>query len=526
MSLKKLMLTAIVVGGYFIGSSFASSSTDPGEYISVQLLGVNDFHGQLETYRTRDGKQVGGAEYLAAYLKKYRQENENTLLVHSGDMVGASSPVSSLMQDEPTVEWMNKVGFDIGTLGNHEFDEGTDEIFRLLNGGRHEKTGQFDGADFPYIVANVIDKKTGKAILPPYIIKEIDGVPIGFIGVVTTETKDIVLPSGIEEVEFTDEVSAINQSVEDLKAKGVQSIVILGHVSASSNTDGSNPSLDFTEFAPEIDDEVDIIFGGHNHGVANTVVDGKMIIQSYSYGTAFSEVELFIDPETKEIVNKQAKIIPTYHDGIEEDKEIKEMIDAYSADKQMMMDQVMGRSSAPVTKNKSDSGERPIGNLIADSHRQNMGTDIAFMNPGAIRANLDGGELTWGELYTMLPLGTNLVKVSLTGAQLKAALEQQWTGNFQTIMQTSGLHYTWDQEAPAGQKVVEMTDAAGNEIQPDQTYTVALTNYLATGGDGFTAFIKGKEQVEGPPTLDSFITYIIQSGGSITPPEMGRIKVR
>jgi 5'-nucleotidase len=526
MSVKKLMLAAIVVGVYFIGSSFASSSTDPGEYISVQLLGVNDFHGQLETYRTRDGKQVGGAEYLAAYLKKHRQENENTLLVHAGDMVGASSPVSSLMQDEPAVEWMNKVGFDIGTLGNHEFDEGTDEMFRLLDGGKHEKTGQFKGAAFPYTAANVIDKKTGESILPPYLIKEVEGVPIGFIGVVTTETRDIVLPSGIEGVEFTDEVASINQSVKELKAKGVQSIVVLGHVSASSNADGSNPAQDVAEFAPRIDDEVDIIFGGHNHGFANTVVDGKMIIQSYSYGTAFSDVDLFIDPESKEIVNKQAEIISTYHDGIEPHKDIKEMIDAYSADKEMMLNQVMGKAEAPITKENNDSGERSIGNLVADSHRQNMGTDIAFMNPGAIRANLDQGELTWGELYTMLPFGTHLVKVSLTGSELKDALEQQWTGNFQTILQTSGLHYTWDKEAPPGQKVVNMSDENGNAIHPDQTYTVALTNYLATGGDGFTAFKKGKDIVEGPPTLDSFITYIIESGGSIAPPETGRIKVQ
>ncbi|WP_175987563.1 metallophosphoesterase [Bacillus sp. Marseille-Q1617] len=253
MSVKKLMLAAIVVGIYFIGSSFASSSTDPGEYISVQLLGVNDFHGQLETVRTRGGKQVGGAEYLAAYLKKYREENENTLLVHAGDMVGASSPVSSLMQDEPAVEWMNRVGFDIGTLGNHEFDEGTEEMFRLLDGGKHEKTAQFEGTAFPYTAANVIDKKTGKSILPPYLIKEVDGIPIGFIGVVTTETRDIVLPSGIEGVEFTDEVTAINRSVKELKAKGVQSIVVLGHVSSSSNTDGSNPAQDVAEFAPRIE---------------------------------------------------------------------------------------------------------------------------------------------------------------------------------------------------------------------------------------------------------------------------------
>lgn len=526
MSLSKWMLAAIATGVFFIGSSFASSSTDPGEYISVQLLGVNDFHGQLETIRTRNGKQVGGAEYLAAYLKKYRQENENTLLIHSGDMVGASSPVSSLMQDEPAIQWMNEVGFDIGTLGNHEFDEGTEEMFRLLDGGKHEKTGNFEGAAFPYTAANVINKKTGKSILPPYLIKEVDGVPIGFIGVVTTETKDIVLPSGIEDVEFTDEVNAINQSVKELKAKGVQSIVVLGHVSASSNEDGTNPAQDAAEFAPRIDDEVDIIFGGHSHGFANTSVDGKMIVQSYSYGTAFSDVDLLIDRETKEIVNKQAAIISTYHDGTLPHKKIKKMVDSFSADKQMMLAQEMGQAEAPITKDKTASGERSIGNLIADSHRENMNADIAFMNPGGIRANLDEGALTWGELYTMLPFGTNLVKLSLTGAEMKEALEEQWTGDFQTIMQTSGLDYTYDKDAPPGQKVVSMTDRDGNAIQPDQTYTVALTNYLATGGDGFTAFKKGKDSVEGPPTLDSFITYIIESGGNIAPPETDRIKVQ
>ncbi|RBP04468.1 bifunctional UDP-sugar hydrolase/5'-nucleotidase [Rossellomorea aquimaris] len=251
-----------------------------------------------------------------------------------------------------------------------------------------------------------------------------------------------------------------------------------------------------------------------------------MIIQSYSYGTAFSDVDLLIDRETKEIVKKQAAIISTYHDGTLPDKKIKKMVDSYSADKQMMLDQKIGQAVAPITKDKTASGERPIGNLIADSHRENMNTDIAFMNPGGIRANLDEGELTWGELYTMLPFGTNLVKLTLTGAEIKEALEQQWTGNFQTIMQTSGLHYTYDKDAPRGQKVVAMTDRDGNAIQPDQAYTVALTNYLTTGGDGFTAFKKGHDSVEGPPTLDSFITYIIESGGSVAPPETNRIKVQ
>ena len=288
-------------------------------YISIQLLGINDFHGQLDVYRTVKGKQVGGAEYLASYLKKYEQENENTLLIHVGDAIGASSPVSSLHQDEPTIEFLNTLGFDVGTVGNHEFDEGVEELNRLLFGGEQEETGYFEGADFPYTVANVVDHETGETILPPYIIKEVNGVPIGFIGVVTTETTNFVLPEGIDHLEFTDEVVAINKAAEELKEKGVRSIVVLAHNPVSSKKNGSNPSGVIVDFAERVDDEIDIIYGAHNHTYANTTIDHKLIIQSYSSGTAFSDVDILIDPMTKDMVEKKAKIVRTYHKGMEPD---------------------------------------------------------------------------------------------------------------------------------------------------------------------------------------------------------------
>ena len=150
-------------------------------------------------------------------------------------MVGASATVSSLLQDEPTIEFLNELGFDVGTVGNHEFDEGVDELNRLIHGGAHETTGYFNGADFPYTAANVIAKETGEPLLPPYVIKRVNGMPIGFIGVVTTETKSIVLPSGIENIEFTDEVEAINDAAQELKKKGVQAIVVLAHNPVSSD---------------------------------------------------------------------------------------------------------------------------------------------------------------------------------------------------------------------------------------------------------------------------------------------------
>src|SRR3954470_16793657 len=196
-------------------------------FIQVQLLGINDLHGQLNVTRQVAGKPVGRVDYLAAYLKQRAAQNKNTIMVHSGDMVGASPPISALLQDEPTIEILNKLKYGIGTVGNHEFDEGVKELQRLVNGGTSEKTGDFAGQDFPTLAANVIDQKSGDPILPPYKIIKANGFDIGFIGVVTTETPSIVIPSGIEGVKFIDEVTAINRYVPELKKQGVRSIVVL-----------------------------------------------------------------------------------------------------------------------------------------------------------------------------------------------------------------------------------------------------------------------------------------------------------
>ena len=526
----KKIIPACVLSLSLIGTTVSAAPPEHANhekrYIPVQLLGINDFHGQLDVYKTVGGKQVGGAEYLAAYLKKYEQDNKNTLLVQVGDAVGGSAPVSSLLQDEPTIEFLNKLGFDVGTVGNHEFDEGVDELNRLLYGGEHETTGYFEGADFPYTAANVVDKETGEPILPPYVIKKVNGMPIGFIGIVTTETKNIVLPSGIESVEFTDEVEAINLAAQELKEQGVESIVVLAHNPVSSNQDGSNPSGDVVEIANNVDDEIDVIYGAHNHGYANTMVDNKLIVQSYANGTAFSDVDLMIDPKTKDIVKKEAKIVTTFHEGIEPDAEIKAMVDSYSEQIAPLVNEVIGQADTPLTREQDDSGESTLGNVIADSQRVIMGTDFAFMNPGGIRADLDQGAITWGEAFNIQPFGNSLVTMNMTGQQIKDVLEQQWNGSYPKMLQISGLNYTWDKDAPIGQRIVEITDAKGNQLNPEQIYSVAVNNFVATGGDGFTVFKEGTNVVTGPTDLDAMVEYIENYEGTISAPELDRIEVR
>lgn len=318
--------------------------------IQVQLLGVNDFHGQLDKYQSILGNQTGGAEYLAVYLKKYKQENENTLLVHAGDMVGGSPPISALFQDEPTIEYLNMLNFDVGTPGNHEFDKGIYEMRRLIYGGVHKNTGYFSGSSTSYISANVIDKKTGKLLLPPYTIKKVNGIPIGFIGVVTTETAKFLLTETRNEIEITDEVTAINKTVQLLKGKGIKSIIVLAHIPVTSDWFGANADGDLAKMAPMIDDEVDIIFAGHNHKYANTVIDQKLVVQSYSYGLAFSQVKLTIDTRTKDIVDKKATIIPTTHHNIEPDQETVTFIKKYKKRMAPLVNKVVGTLPAELTK--------------------------------------------------------------------------------------------------------------------------------------------------------------------------------
>ncbi|MFB5936920.1 bifunctional metallophosphatase/5'-nucleotidase [Peribacillus frigoritolerans] len=479
-------------------------------YIQLQLLGVNDFHGQLNKYQLVSGTMAGGAEYLAAYLKKYKQENPNTLLVHAGDMVGGSPPISSQFQDEPTIEFLNLLHFDVGTPGNHELDEGVNEMKRLIHGGFNKKTGYFQGANTAYSSANIIDRKSGLPLLPPYVIKQMDGIDIGFIGVVTKETNMYVSSENRKEVEITDEISAINRTVKILKDKGIKVIVVLAHNSAKSEKAGANSTGALMEMAPKIDDEVDVIFAGHSHEYANTVAAGKLIVQAYSNGKAFSQVNLEIDPHSKIIVKKQAKIIATSHQHIKPDEETVALLNKYRKRLGSKFNQVIGEMPEEIRRNQDANGESPLAKMIAESEREAMGVDIAFVHQGEMRKSLKKGKITVEDLYTNVPMGHSVSKLILTGEQIKLALEQQWTKEYENRLQTVGLTYDWEAKAPIGSKVVVLKDKKGQEIQPNNEYEVAVSNYLASGGDNFTAFEQGRLVESGPQVVTALIRHIQQ----------------
>jgi len=302
---------------------------------NVQLLGVNDLHGNLESPRTLpyNGTQVpvGGAAYLDSYLDKYEAKNpDRTIRVHAGDMVGASPLISSYFHDEPTVYAANNIEFDVGTLGNHEFDEGGKEMLRLIDGeqrndGLQFKDGpdglpvntsdpNFPGAAFPYIAANTLYKDSGKTVLPPYQIINRDGVDIGFIGVTTLETPSIVAPDAVAPFNYTDISDTVNKYTKVLQRKGVHTIVVLAHAGGFYDNNVQRVTGEVFDETAQMSDDVDVVVAGHSHTRLNDCVDDetgatrsaepdgcaedKLVVEAHSYGTAFDAVDMKIDRTT------------------------------------------------------------------------------------------------------------------------------------------------------------------------------------------------------------------------------------
>ncbi|QCJ44131.1 bifunctional 2',3'-cyclic-nucleotide 2'-phosphodiesterase/3'-nucleotidase [Bacillus sp. S3] len=497
--------------------------------VHVQLLGINDYHGQLDTWRDikdKDGKVVdhsGGIEYLAGYLKEREATNpSNTLMLAAGDQVGASAPVSALLQDEPTIRFMNEIGFDAATIGNHEFDEGVPEMLRLINGGSHpatvDKYGAFEGADFPVVAANVEYEDTGKLILDPYVIKEVDGVKIGIIGVVTTLTPEIVIKSAVKNVKFTDEVTAINKYTKELEAKGVKSIVVLAHNPGSSKTDGTGAAGEVVEFAKKVDPQVDVIYGAHDHKYLRSVVNGITVVQSWSYGTAFSDIDLTIDPLTGDVIKDQTKaeVVDTLHSKIQPDAKIQAELKEYKDAIAPILNRKIGETEVELTRTPNASGEQVLGNIIADSMRWQMDTQMGFMNPGGIRNDINAGEITWGELFNVQPFGNDLIKMTVTGDVLKELLNQQWADPTRAkMLQISGLYYTYDDSKPYMSRILDIYEEDGTPIKKDSKYTITVNNFMAGGGDGYGALLKGTDKVQGPTDLDALVNYIQNYDGAI-----------
>ncbi|MCP2164421.1 bifunctional metallophosphatase/5'-nucleotidase [Goodfellowiella coeruleoviolacea] len=535
----------------------AQSTTD------VRLIAFNDLHGNLEPPSGSSGRvtlsdgstvNAGGAAYLATHVKRLRAQAKNSVVLSTGDNVGASPTVSALFHDEPTIDLLNQLGVTASAVGNHELDEGYQELLRLQHGGCHPTDGcQFDdrytGSRWPYLAANMTFDNGVPATLP-FTITFSGGVPIGIIGVPLEELPTVVSADAIKGLKFGDEVAAINKYADLLDRVGVKSIAVLLH--QGDNTEGGGPDDcrttpgPATTIATQVSAKVDVVFSGHSHQqyvctVTDPAGQPRPLIQGASFGRLLSVADLRIDRRTRDVVRSQTRAFnQIVTRDVPADKDAQALVDRAAAESAPIANRQVGTISGDVVKQGAASGESPLGDVIADSQlaatQQTAGAQLALMNPGGVRADLSyagsaagegDGVVTYGEAYTVQPFGNILQTVTMTGDQLKTVLEQQWQrqpdGSVQTrILQPSAsLHYTWSASAPIGSKVSDIT-VAGQPVSPTGSYRVTINNFLSGGGDGFTEFTKATNLTGSGIDLDAFLAYL-GANPNLAPPALDRI---
>src|SRR3954447_2667522 len=443
--------------------------------VELRILAINDFHGNLRPppggIRISDPEDksrkvmvaAGGAEYMATLVKQLREGHKNTIFVAAGDLIGASPFLSAMFHDEPSIESLSMMGLAISSVGNHEFDEGKTELLRMQNGGCHPVDGcqgphPFQGAKFHYLAASTIETATGRSVLPPYEIREFEGIPIAFIGLTLKETAGIVSPSGVTGLEFRDEAETVNALVPQLKARGVEAILVLIH-------QGGEPAGDYNEcpaitgpivdIVKKFDPAVDVVVSGHTHRAYVCDIDGRLVTSGDKYGTLVTAIDLKLDPVTRDVISAKADNNIVRVATLARDAEQAALLESYDRLAAPIANAPAGSVTAVLSRVPNNAGESPLGDIIADAQLAATSTEakggaiIAFTNPGGVRADVtrrEDGAVTYGDLFASQPFRNQLVTITLTGQQIKDMLEQQWLDPKRPrILQVSaGFSYAWD----------------------------------------------------------------------------------
>ena len=534
-------------------ASAVSVSAKPSGTVDVQILSINDFHGNLTPPSGSSGRvgsiNAGGAEYLATHVNALRALNPNTVVVSAGDMIGASPLLSALFHDEPTIEAFNMIGLDYNAVGNHEFDEGYAELMRMQDGGCHPVDGcqdgdDFAGADFTYLAANVVRQDNGKTIFPAYKMRSFAGAKVAFIGMTLEGTPLIVTPSGVAGLNFMDEADTVNALVPELKAKGIETIVVLIHeggLPASLAINGcvgvSGPIIDIVN---RLDDEVDLVISGHTHQPYNCVIDNKLVTSAYSFGRLVTKIDLTIDRGTGEVVTMSADNRIVTRD-VAPDAGITALINKYTVLSAPLANRIVGSISADITRTNNAAGKSALGDVIADAQLDATNDPgfgdavVAFMNPGGIRADFTyapsgselPGEVTYAEMFTVQPFGNSLVTMDLTGAQIERLLEEQLPGctaaTARILQVSNGFTYSYSTSGGVCDKVNPSTILLnGVVLNPAATYRVTVNSFLADGGDSFPVLIQGTNRLGGAVDTDALEAYLT-ANAPVAPGPQNRI---
>lgn len=558
--MRRRLAIAALAWGLALAGCAAAPTALPSEAasptIALKIVAINDFHGHLKPppggFRQPDpahpGKTIslpaGGAEYMASAVKAAAGRAPNHVFVAAGDLVGASPLLSALFHDEPTIESLGLMGLEVAAVGNHEFDEGADELLRLQQGGcrpadRCGGPARFAGARFQYLAANTIVRSSGDTLLPPYVVKRYEGVPVAFIGLTLKGTPQIVVPSGVAGLEFRDEAETVNALVPGLRRQGVEAIVLLIH-EGGEPTGGhdecpgiSGPIVDIVR---KLDPAVDLVISGHTHQAYNCRIGGRLVTSAHRYGTLLTEIDVTLDRASGDVAAASAHNLIVRHDRYAKDPAQTALIAGYEALAAPLARRVVGRLPQPYTAAPNDAGESSLGRLVADAQLaataapERGGAQIALTNPGGLRAPLlpgADGQVRYEDVFACQPFSNPLVTLTLTGAQLRALLEQQFDDPAapRVLPVSRGLAYSWDASRPRGQRVLPGSLALhGRPIAPGERLRVTVNSFLAGGGDGVGILGRAGERVVGERDVDALARYIAAGAAPVDDVRVTRLR--
>ncbi len=557
----------------------------------VHLLAFNDLHGNLEAAGLNIyGKFAGGAAYLAKAVKdrqaRYR-DRQATIL--AGDNIGASPLANGLFFEEPVTIATNLMHVDFGSVGNHEFDKGSNELLRIQNGGcrpvdgctaapyalaNGKSTNVYPGADFQYLSANVVVDATGRTLFPAFATKRFKTdsgrkVDVGFIGEVLEATPTIVTPTGVAGLTFQDEADAANRAVRQLKRNGVNTSVLVVHeggfqdgAAVLNGCAGNLTGSPIADIASRLDPAIKVIVSAHTHAEYRCTISSngvtRLITSASSFGRILSDITLTLDDRTGELVQSSAENLIVENalntpgpgvtripDPSKEDPGVQKVVRQYVDASAPLANVVIGRIQGDLTRTGSPQGESTLGDVIADAQLTatqpaNLGgAQLAFMNPGGIRADLRAGdissggeaqgEVTYGEAFTVQPFGNSLVTKTMTGDMIRRLLQQQFPGcggqtTLRVLQISNTFSYQQDPAAATCEGHIGRMLVSGVEVAPTDSFRVTMNNFLATGGDGFTVFNEGADALGGAQDIDALVAaFAAAEPAGIAVPPLDRI---
>jgi 5'-nucleotidase len=534
----------------------AETARGPAAPETIQILGLNDFHGNIEppgavTWSVAGEEhkdQLGGAARLGATLAQLRQGQANTITVAAGDLIGASPLVSAYFLDEPTIMALNRLGLGLASVGNHEFDRGTVELKRVQQGGCEKNTlrepcrlDRFEGARFTYLAANVLDEQ-GQTLFPGTAMREFGGVKVGFIGMTLRETGTLVSPAGTRGYHFADEAETANALAARLRAEGADAVVLLIHQGANVRpafNAGECPEVsgDVLPILDRLDPAIRLVVSGHTHQAyicQRPASDGSLrtLTSAGRYGYFVTDIRITVDPATDRVLSITAANEPVLA-AAGEQPDIAAIVHRYAEASAPVAARVVGRLEGSLEWDGGDT-DSPLGNVIADAQLAATrdpakgGAQLSFINSGGVRAGFrtaPDGTVTYGALFTLQPFGNTLVTLEMTGADLGHLLEQQFgdaspaTIRQSLLIPSAGFTFSYDRSRPPGQRITAMA-LDGRPIDPAAAYRVTVNNFLASGGDGFTVLTTARPVGDAGLDLDALEAWIAHG---VQVPATGRV---